>query len=392
MDSEGFSFISNHAEMDINIQELVRVSQQYGKNKSYVIAGGGNTSYKNDPHIWVKASGVALETIDENGFVCLSREKLKVVSTKTYSQNSTEREAEVKADLAASIVSTNGNRPSVETSMHEAIAYPFVVHTHPTKVNAVMCSKNAPTATRELFGAEALFIPYTDPGYVLFKKVESEIEAYTAKFGKAPNIIFLENHGVFVAADTTAEIDAIYAAMMQKIADCIHTELPSDLQTEISSPIIDKIQSLNEGFSNFVAKGISSELIQFFVKDNKRFSKSSTAFTPDDIVYCKAQYLFISAEKDEQALLASVQFLVSDYLKTHGYLPKVLAVEGEGVVAVEDSLKSVLNVLEVYTNILKISFYSENFGGPQFMTKSQIDFIDNWEVENYRRQMAKSTR
>jgi rhamnose utilization protein RhaD (predicted bifunctional aldolase and dehydrogenase) len=179
---------------------------------------------------------------------------------------------------------------------------------------------------------------------------------------------------------------------MQKIDDCMHAELPSDLQLEISSPIIEKIQSLNEGFNNFEAKGISSELIHFFVKDNKRFSKANTAFTPDDIVYCKAHYLFIPAEKDDQAFLTSVQFLVGDYLKTHGYLPKVLAVEGEGVIAVEDSLKSVLNVLEVYTNILKISFYSENFGGPQFMTKSQIDFIDNWEVENYRRQMAKSTR
>jgi hypothetical protein len=46
-------------------------------------------------------------------------------------------------------------------------------------------------------------------------------------------------------------------------------------------------------------------------------------------------------------------------------------------------------MLEVYTNILKISFLSENFGGPQSMTAEQIDFIDNWEVENYRRQMAK---
>ena len=49
-----------------------------------------------------------------------------------------------------------------------------------------------------------------------------------------------------------------------------------------------------------------------------------------------------------------------------GYLPKVLALEGEGIVAVEESVKSALNVLEVFENILKISFYSENFGGPKF--------------------------
>lgn len=376
--------------MDSNIKKLVEVSQRYGKNKAFVIAGGGNTSYKDNEHIWVKASGVALETIDENGFVTLSRAKLKAVSTKTYSINSTEREAEVKADLAAAIVSTNGNRPSVETSMHEIIDYPFVVHTHPTKVNAVMCSNTSAQTTQELFGEEALFIPYTDPGYVLFKKVEAEISAYSAKYGKAPQIIFLENHGVFVAANSVEEIDEIYSAIMQKIESRIKNQLPADAATAISSPIISQIGTLNPSFAQFVAKGVTSDLIAHFAKNKAAFSKASTAFTPDDIVYCKAYYLFIPKQNDEKELLSVVSQQIADFQLSNGYLPKVLVVENEGVIAVEESEKSASNVLEVFTNILKISFLSENFGGPQFMTKSQIEFIDNWEVENYRRQMAKS--
>jgi len=39
--------------------------------------------------------------------------------------------------------------------------------------------------------------------------------------------------------------------------------------------------------------------------------------------------------------------------------------------------------------LMKISYYSENFGGPRFMTCFHIDFIDTWEVENYRRKIAK---
>ena len=73
--------------MDQNIAELIAVSRQYGKDKSFVIAGGGNTSFKDDNYIWIKASGAALETIDENGFVSLSREKLKIVSSRIYSQD-----------------------------------------------------------------------------------------------------------------------------------------------------------------------------------------------------------------------------------------------------------------------------------------------------------------
>jgi len=376
--------------MDQNLKQLIETSRLYGKDKTFVIAGGGNTSFKDETHIWVKASGVALETIDENGFVCLLRTKLKIVSTKTYSSDATEREAEVKADLANAIVSTGNNRPSVETSMHEIIDYQFVVHTHPTLVNALMCSNKAETICFELFGEQALFIPYTDPGYILFKKVETEIARFTSKFGKAPQIIFLENHGVFVAANSIPAINEIYSSIIQKITGKIHEVLPTDNVKPFESPIIDRIQNLHPELRTFAAKGIESSLIHHFTADQKSFLKANTAFTPDDIVYCKAHYLFIPALTNDEKQIESAGRLIDGYLSTYGYLPKVIAIEGQGVIAVEENIKSVLNVLEVFSNILKISFLSENFGGPKFMTKSQIDFIDNWEVENYRRKMAKS--
>ena len=376
--------------MNQNLTELVEVSRLYGKDKTFVIAGGGNTSFKDNDHIWVKASGVALQTIDEYGFVCLSRAKLKIVSTKTYSQESAQREAEVKADLANAIVSTGSNRPSVETSMHEIIDYQFVVHTHPTIVNALMCSNNAESSCRKLFGGQSLFIPYTDPGYILFKKVETEIALFTAKSGIAPQIIFLENHGVFVAANSISEINSLYSSIIEKINQKINEVLPDDLAKPFKSAIIDHIQELHSDFATFVAMGIESNIIHHFAKDKTSFQKAATAFTPDDIVYCKAHYLFIPAFSDPKDQIKSAVAKIEDYVNSYGYLPKVIAVEGHGVVAVEETLKSVRNVLEVFTNILKISFLSENFGGPKFMTKAQIDFIDNWEVENYRRKMAKS--
>jgi rhamnose utilization protein RhaD (predicted bifunctional aldolase and dehydrogenase) len=312
------------------------------------------------------------------------------VSSKIYSHDATEREAEVKADLANAIVSSGGNRPSVETSMHEIIDYQFVVHTHPTLVNALMCSNNAESVCAELFGDQALFIPYTDPGYILFKKVEAEIARFTSKFGKAPQIIFLENHGIFVAGNTIPEINKLYSSIIEKISEKIRIMLPEDDTKPFESPIIDNLRQLHPGFETFVAKGIESSLIRHFTTDRKCFLKADTAFSPDDIVYCKAHYLFIPAYEYEKDKLESARTKVAGYVDRFGYLPKVLAIEGQGIIAVEENLKSVLNVLEVYTNILKISFLSENYGGPKFMTRGQIEFIDNWEVENYRRKMAKS--
>ena len=124
------------------IQQLIEISRFYGQDSRFVIAGGGNTSYKNAGQLWVKASGASLATITEDGFAILDRSKLNRMAEKSYSNNAAKREEEVKNDLAAATLS-KGKRPSVETSMHNAIDFAFVVHLHPTAVNGLMCSQNA---------------------------------------------------------------------------------------------------------------------------------------------------------------------------------------------------------------------------------------------------------
>ncbi len=162
--------------MKPEIAQLIEISRFYGNNKDYVIAGGGNTSYKDDQTIWIKASGQPLAVLNETGLVALSREKLHTISGKKYSDDPVLREEEVKNDLFNSIIDSGQNkRPSVETSLHELIKYKFVVHLHPTLINGILCSRNAKNLIIKLFGEKALFVPYTDPGYTLFKMLESEI-------------------------------------------------------------------------------------------------------------------------------------------------------------------------------------------------------------------------
>ncbi len=376
--------------MDNGLKQLVEVSRLFGSDPSFVIAGGGNTSYKNEEKIWIKASGISLATIDENGFVSLSREKLKLISQKNYSNDPLLRENEVKADLHEAIVAPKELRPSVETSLHELISYRYVVHTHPTIVNGMMCSLEAEKTCKVMFGERALFVPYTDPGYILFKVVAEGISRYTAKHGLEPSIIFLENHGVFVGADTTEKIETIYAEIMTTIGGRLSLQLPGTETTMLKSEIIACVESLHPGYAGFKALGIKSELTDLYVVDEISFSKAKKSFTPDDIVYCKAHYLYIPAQENVTDLLTKTTEKIADYFDKYGYLPKVLALQEQGIIAIEESLKSAQNVLDVYENILKISFYSENFGGPKFMNDEQIAFIDNWEVENYRRKIAKS--
>ena len=171
------------------IEKLVEVSREYGSDDKYVIAGGGNTSFKTADKLWVKASGHALATITEEGFAVLDRAMLNPMGEKVYSSDTTLREEQVKNDLAAACL-TKGRRPSVETSLHNCMESAYVVHLHPTLVNGLMCSKDAAAKCAELF-PDAVYVPYTDPGYTLFKKVYDKIKEYRKERGVEPKVIFL---------------------------------------------------------------------------------------------------------------------------------------------------------------------------------------------------------
>jgi rhamnose utilization protein RhaD (predicted bifunctional aldolase and dehydrogenase) len=370
--------------MDQDIDELIEVSRFFGNDKEYVIAGGGNTSYKDDEFLWIKASGTSLASITKGGLVKLSRHKLSVISEKTYNNDSVKREEEVKNDLINAVVSTGSKRPSVETSLHNLVDYPFVVHTHPTVVNALLCSGKAGDMSAQIFGKEVLFIEYTDPGYVLFKKVSEQIDAYRSEYGMDPRVILLENHGIIVGGNDQEEIKTIYSEIEKDIRAYFNEELPSSacshFHTELASNIIAAYPDSDE----LVFKSISCELAGFFVRDRQTFSMVDTAFTPDHIVYCKAKYFFLGEADRPEA-----EVKLKMFQQQNGYLPKVIGLEDQGLFIAEENDASAEVVKELILNMMKIAFYARALGNPKPMTHEQIAFIENWEAENYRKKMTR---
>jgi NAD(P)-dependent dehydrogenase (short-subunit alcohol dehydrogenase family) len=61
------------------------------------------------------------------------------------------------------------------------------------------------------------------------------------------------------------------------------------------------------------------------------------------------------------------------------------------MIAIEDSKKSAETCLDIFHDMMKVSSLSESFGGPRFLARPAIEFIDTWEVENYRRAVAKAS-
>lgn len=368
------------------IEDLIAISRKFGQDSRFVIAGGGNTSYKDENRLWVKASGHALATITEDGFAVLDRTLLNEMGEKAYNEDTAIREEQVKNDLAVACV-TKDRRPSVETSLHNCMGFAFVVHLHPTLVNGLMCSANAEAACGEIF-PEALYIEYTDPGYTLFKKVYDRINAYKAANGKEPQVIFLQNHGIFVGGDTTAEIEGIYSEILGKLETKV-AALPEG-GSEVSPTVTDVIPAIRQMLSRSgrglkTLKVTKNALVDYFLDGSRE--KIAAPFTPDIIVYCKSAYIFIDAESDEE-ILKQAEEKIEAFAAEKGYTPKVLLIKGIGLVAVGDNSKNAQIITDVFTDAMKVAFYAQSFGGEHPMEKAWIDFIDNWEVENYRRKVA----
>lgn len=386
------------------IEDLIAISRKFGQDSRFVIAGGGNTSYKDENRLWVKASGHALATITEDGFAVLDRALLNEMGEKAYNEDTAIREEQVKNDLSVACI-TKDRRPSVETSLHNCMGFAFVVHLHPTLVNGLMCSVNAEAACKEIF-PDALYIEYTDPGYTLFKKVYDRIKAYKAEKGKEPQVIFLQNHGIFVGGDTTAEIEGIYSEVLGKLEAKV-AALPEG-DTAVSETVTDVVPAIRQMLSRSgrgfkTLKVTKNALVDFFIDGcsvtstgsvtdcpgKSGFDKIAKPFTPDIIVYCKSSYIFIEAESDEE-ILKQAEEEIEAFVSGKDYTPKVLLIKGIGLIAVGDSSRNAQIITDVFTDAMKIAFYAQSFGGEHPMERAWIDFIDNWEVENYRRKVASS--
>jgi len=405
--------MSNYSEVSF-IKELIEISRFYGSNPEYTLAGGGNTSFKDDENLFVKASGASLAQASADSFVKMDRRALSSIWDKKYSDSNDEREKEVLADLMAARnesgisagavksadTAAGSKRPSVEALLHDIIRYSFIVHLHPAIVNGLCCSKNGEKTAKEIFGCDILWIPSANPGYILSRLVKTALAEYYAKHKKNASVILLENHGIFIGADTKEAVIKIYDEVMEKISAKIKrkpdfsdelrvtgekfpqssnhrtesSRFSKDAEEEKIKGILQTFREL-AGFSGFI---ISNE-IAAYIKNRESFYPVSSSFTPDHIVYSGSEPLFTEADTPE-----AVRGEWEKHTQETGRNPKIIAVKDLGVFSAAASEKAAGFALDLFKDTIKVAVYSENFGGPLFMKKDKIDFINNWEVERFR--------
>ncbi|MER3386564.1 MAG: class II aldolase/adducin family protein [Microcella pacifica] len=206
---------------------LADLSRQLGDpGMDAALLGEGNTSARMQEAMLIKASGATLASAEPDDFV-----RLELSAALALLDDPQAGDAEVDA-LFSHVTTHEGRRPSVESLLHvvlyEATDAQVIAHSHPTSVTALLCSQSAERLVDGalfpdqivVLGAHPLLVPYVDPGIELARHARLQVADHITRWGEAPRVIYLRNHGMFALGSTASEVLGM-TAMAQKCARAI---------------------------------------------------------------------------------------------------------------------------------------------------------------------------
>jgi ribulose-5-phosphate 4-epimerase/fuculose-1-phosphate aldolase len=341
------------------LKELEKISQAVGNSPDLVQGGGGNTSVKlDDTRMAVKASGYKLKEITPTeGYVVVNYKNIREYHQNVDLSENRDYEKESGEFVRASIIPMEGLkplRPSVEAGFH-SILMKHVIHTHPVYANMVCCSKNGRELAGKIFAAKEygfVWIPYINPGFMLTLSMLQEVSDYSREQGKYPQVIFMENHGLVVTADTADACIALHEDVNRTIREYFHMDEPF--------PEI-RIEALGDG----TFRSNTQYLIDYFKgRDITLSFFDDTALYPDQLVYLNGN---IAVNEPNQKL--NINTVTGEILyKTN---------EKEALTMEETLLGFIFVVESIRKNNLPL----------KTMSDKETDFIRNWESEKYRKSL-----
>ena len=339
--------------MNATIKDLIEISQYAGSRADYTQGGGGNTSVKNAEKdlMLIKASGYRLKDINEKtAFVAVKRSAIAnyYASVDTSVKKDYEKEsAEISKNSVMPIEGLATLRPSVEVGFH-AVLKKYVIHTHSVYANILTCSNEGEALAKEIFSGKDfgfIFLPYINPGFELTLAMKNAIDEYVKNNGSYPEVIFMKNHGLVVTSDYLNRVISVNTAVNEAIM--ARFNLADDFRAV----------TLKEVDGGFVSE---TPIVRTFVKENglnKAFLDKYPLY-PDQLVYLNN----ILAHSPDTLVVNGGEVRYNTDIKQ--------------ATTLEETLAAYLFVMET---IIKAGLTVNT------MSEKEVDFINNWEAEKYRR-------
>ena len=212
--------------------ELDIYSGYIGRDFLMVQGPGGNTSYKNEKTMWIKASGTKLsDAEDEEIFVGVSIENGETLD------------------------SEDKRKPSIEKDFHLLIPFPYVIHTHSFRSLAVGIAQDFEARAKEF--PEIAFVNYARPGKDLCNLLSQTID-----FGIHKAAI-LQNHGFLTWGNTMKEAYLI----LKEFEGSIEPAITVDTITDIAVSSTNHPKAITPDYAVFLSPHTHSEILKFDGKD-----------------------------------------------------------------------------------------------------------------------------
>ena len=335
-----------------SLDELIEISAKLGQDLNLVQAGGGNTSWKEDGTLWIKASGKWL--------VNAAREEMFVpvpVTDVIQDMNAgrdTTREYRTESGVLL--------RPSVETSMHAVMPHPVVIHLHSVRTIAWAVQSDGRHAVAErLQGLRWCWIPYIHPGFPLAGRIRQELD-------NRPDVLILENHGLVVGAEHCMSAMALVSEVERRLS----VEPQSTAATDVEG-----LQQLADGSGWELPE---NREIHALGSDRRlcEIASSGTMY-PDHCVYLGPAAATCRNEEHSQEALRR-------YRAKYDYEPRFLLVEGKGVLVAQGLDRAARELLICLKRVVERISPDKSV---RYLPDSAVAKLMNWDAEKYRIALAR---
>ena len=348
--------------------------------------------------MYIKASGTALKDMNaKEGWrrlrLDLARSVVQDQALAKMEPHRREPEVVNRLLLACDDKIKTEARPSVEAHLH-AWLDKCVIHLHPSAAGAYHNAKNGRAKLEKLFKDEPLpplWVPYTDPGFMLAKRIARLVENYQDKFGKSPAILFLHKHGLFITAKTA---DGALRLVRRVIKRC-NASLRQP-KTGIAKPASkEKINNaklcIERAFSEATGERTTiwyynNDPIADFMRQKDAKKMLSGSLTPDELVYANGAAMWVEIQRSDKTIGSIVGRLKRQIEGGKKYSVAFL-VKGIGLfVAGTEKIAPTVRDIVLYSIFIRTN--AHRMGGILTLNKRQEDFINNWESEAFRKKLA----
>ena len=379
-----------------DLELRVYTSRLLGRDASLVLHGGGNTSVKvrersavgeEEDILYVKGSGWDLETIEAAGFA-----PVRMAYLQKLARLETLTDPQMVNELATQVTRVGAPAPSVEAILHTILPHKYVDHTHADALLAITNTPDGERRAREVFGADAVIVPYVMPGFDLARHCARQFAA-EARSGTIGMVLL--NHGIFSFGATARESYERMIALVTRAEDYLARhgawELPHPAADGVSQMLRTELARLRRdissctGFPVVLATLSDPKYIAFARRDDAMRLTQHGPATPDHAIRTKRVPML---GRDVEAYAATYR----QYFGRHAPAakspktpldpaPRVILDPAFGLGCVGRSARDARIVHDIYDHTIDVILRATALGGYRALPERDIFDVEYWDLE-----------